>query len=124
MGLLNGIFENLARSPEEIRAENLRHWVDTVPDVTRLEHVEPRKRHKVAGVIQNIRIDPREGRDSIEATITDGTGTMVAKWLGRPTMSGITLGAGLVMEGVIGEQEGDLIMLNPDYDLLTSPEHG
>ena len=124
MGFLSGLLEKLARHPEDIRAENLRHWALTVPDVTRIADVEPRNRHKVAGVISNIRIDPREGRDSIEATITDGSGSMVAKWLGRPTMSGITLGAGLIMEGVIGEQDGDLVMLNPDYDLLTSPEHG
>lgn len=124
MAFLNSILEKLARDPEDIRAENLRHWIATIPDVTRLGECLTRERHKVAGVIHNIRIDPREGRDSIEATITDGTGTLVAKWLGRSSMSGITLGAGLIMEGVIGEQDGDLVMLNPDYDLLSSPEHG
>ena len=124
MAFLNSILEKLARDPEDIRAENLRHWVATLPDVTRLGKCMTRERHKVAGVIQNIRIDPREGRDSIEATITDGTGTLIAKGLGRSSMSGITLGAGLIMEGVIGEQDGDLVMLNPDYDLLSSPEHG
>ena len=124
MAFLNSFLEKLARDPEDIRAENLRHWIATVPDVTLLSECMTRERHKVAGVIQNIRIDPRQGRDSIEATITDGTGSLIAKWLGRSTMSGITLGAGLIMEGVIGSQEGDLVMLNPDYDLLTSPEHG
>ena len=124
MAFLNSLLEKLARDPEDIRAENLRHWNATIPGVTRLGKCMTRERHKVAGVIQNIRIDPREGRDSIEATITDGTGDLIAKWLGRSTMSGITLGAGLIMEGVIGEQDGDLVMLNPDYDLLSSPEHG
>ena len=124
MGFLNGILDRLARDPEDIRAENLRHWVDSIPDVTRISEVTARQRHKVAGVIHNIRIDPRTGRDSIEATITDGTGTLIAKWLGRSTLSGVTLGAGLIMEGVVGSQEGDLVMLNPDYDLLSSPEHG
>ena len=78
----------------------------------------------MAGVIQNIRIDPRSGRDSIEATITDGTGTLIAKWLGRPTMSGIRLGSGLIVEGVVGIQDGDLILLNPEYELVPGPEHG
>lgn len=124
VGFLNGILDRLARDPEDIRAENLRHWVDALPDVTRISDACARQRYKVAGVIQNIRIDPRTGRDSIEATLTDGTGQIIAKWLGRSSMSGITLGAGLIMEGVVGAQEGDLVMLNPDYDLLTSPEHG
>ena len=75
-------------------------------------------------MIQNIRIDPRAGRDSVEATITDGSGALVAKWLGRSTMSGITLGAGLIMEGVVGGQEGDLVVLNPEYELVPGPEHG
>ena len=124
MGFLNGLLDKLARDPEDIRGENLRHWIETIPDVTRIASVQARTRHKVAGVISNIRIDPREGRDSIEATIIDGTGCLVAKWLGRSSMSGITLGAGLLMEGVVGQQDGDLVMLNPDYDLLSSPEHG
>lgn len=121
---MSGLINRLARDPEDLRAENLRHWVESLPGVTPLSGIAPRQRHKVAGVIHNIRIDPRSGRDSIEATITDGSGDIIAKWLGRSTMSGITLGAGLIMEGIIGAQEGDLVMLNPDYDLLTSPEHG
>lgn len=124
MGFVSGIINRLARDPGEIRAENLRHWIESLPNVTPLSKVTSRERHKVAGVIHNIRIDPRSGRDSIEATITDGSGNLVAKWLGRSSMSGITLGAGLIMEGVVGAQDGDLVMLNPDYDLLTSPEHG
>lgn len=124
MGFVSELINRLARDPGDIRAENLRHWVESLPDVTPLSKVETRQRHKVAGVIHNIRIDPRAGRDSIEATITDGSGTLVAKWLGRSSMSGITLGAGLIMEGVVGAQDDDLVMLNPDYDLLTSPEHG
>ena len=124
VGLLTNFVDRLARDPDDIRAENLRHWLATIPGATPLSDIVPRQRHKVAGVIHNIRIDPRQGRDSIEATITDGTGTIIAKWLGRSSMSGVTLGAGLIMEGVVGVQEGDCVMLNPDYDLLSSPEHG
>ena len=124
MSFVSGLINRLARDPKDIRAENLRHWIESLPGVTPLSGVSARQRYKVAGVIHNIRIDPRSGRDSIEATITDGSGEIIAKWLGRPSMSGITLGAGLIMEGIVGAQEGDLVMLNPDYDLLTSPEHG
>ena len=124
MGFLSRLLEKLSRHPEDIRAENLRSWIETLPNITPLSEAQARQRCRVAGVIQNIRIDPRAGRDSVEATITDGSGALVAKWLGRSTMSGITLGAGLIMEGVVGGQEGDLVVLNPEYELVPGPEHG
>jgi hypothetical protein len=83
-----------------------------------------RRASRAAGVIQNIRIDPRVGSGSIEATIIDGSGQMVAKWLGRSSLSGITLGMGLIVEGIIGTgDEGEPTVLNPDYQLVPGPEH-
>lgn len=111
--------------PEELRAENLRHWIETLEDVTPIEKLEQRKRAKAAGVIQNIRIDPREGSGSIEATIIDGSGQAVTKWLGRSSLQGIRLGMGLIVEGVVGiGTDGDLQFLNPEYQLVPGPEHG
>jgi hypothetical protein len=122
---IGGVFDRLARPPEELRAENLRKWASTIPEATPIAEAEPRRRLVIAGVIQNIRIDPREGHGSIEATITDGTGEMVVKWLGRPSKSGIRLGRGLVVEGTVGRgADGGLQVLNPEYDLVVGPEHG
>lgn len=60
----------------------------------------------------------------MEATIIDGTGQMVAKWLGRSSLSGITLGMGLVVEGLPGTTpSGEAIVLNPEYELVLGPEH-
>lgn len=122
---VSNVIEKLGRSPEDIRAENLRRWVTSMGEVTTIKKVEPRQRTRVAGVIQNIRIDPRNGRDAIEATIIDGTDRMVAKWLGRSSLSGIQLGMGLILEGVPGAgPDGMLVMLNPEYVLVPGPEHG
>jgi RecG-like helicase len=121
---LRQLIDRLARPPEEIRAENLREWATSVPDATPIERLEPRKRARVAGVIQNVRIDPREGHGSIEATIIDGTGQLVVKWLGRPTKTGIRLGNGLIVDGTVGSQNGELVVLNPEYQLVVGPEHG
>ncbi|HWL65360.1 MAG TPA: DNA-binding protein [Actinomycetota bacterium] len=123
MPFLSSFFHNLTASPDEIRAENLRHWADSIPGAVPITDIKSRERTKVAGVIQNIRIDPRSG-GSIEATITDGRGQLVARWLGRSELAGILLGAGLVMEGVVGDHSGELLMLNPEYELVPSPEHG
>jgi hypothetical protein len=122
---LGDFLEKLARSPEDIRDENLRRWAASVSGVTTIGRLEQRRRQKVAGVIQNIRIDPREGHGSIEATIIDGTGHMVVKWLGRPSKSGIQLGMGLVVEGAVGRAgDGEPMVLNPEYELVPGPEHG
>lgn len=123
--LLSRIIHKLARPPEEIRAENLRKWAASVEGTTPIAGLEPRVRCRVAGVVQNIRIDPRTGSGSIEATIIDGTGQMVVKWLGRSSLSGITLGMGLIAEGIVGvAPDGEFTILNPEYRLFPGPEHG
>ncbi|MFN2526135.1 MAG: DNA-binding protein, partial [Actinomycetota bacterium] len=62
---------------------------------------------------------------SIEATVFDGSGELVARWLGRRALSGIRLGTGLIIEGVTGVgDDGELVVLNPDYELVPGPEHG
>ena len=125
MAFFGDLLERLARPPEEIRAENLREWVSTIDATTPIADVEARKKNKVAGVVQNIRLDPRPGRDSIEATIIDGTGQMIVKWLGRHQLSGIRLGVGLIVEGIVGcESDGELVVLNPEYVLVPNPENG
>ncbi|MBK5227504.1 MAG: OB-fold nucleic acid binding domain-containing protein [Actinobacteria bacterium] len=124
VALLKRFIEGFTKAPEETRAENLARWISTLEGVTPLSQVAPRQRYRVAGVIQNIRIDPREGRDSIEATIIDGSGRMIVKWLGRSSMLGVGLGKGLVVEGIVGESEGMRVMINPEWNLVPGPEHG
>ena len=122
---LGRFLNRLAQTPEDLMAENLRRWADTVPEVTSLVDAPSRERVKVTGVVQNIRIDPREGTGSIEATLSDGTGEIVARWLGRQTLAGIRLGSALVMEGIIGTNpDGKRAILNPEYDLIEGPGRG
>ena len=119
------LVERLARPPQEIRAEHLREWAASIEGVVPISEVEPRSRSKVAGVIQNVRIDPREGSGSIEAVVNDGSGRMVVKWLGRQQLAGIGLGAGLIFSGTVGRgADGQLQVLNPEYELVPAPEHG
>jgi hypothetical protein len=122
---LGGFFKKISLPPEELRAMNLRHWIESLEGVTPIEKLEARQRAIAAGVIQNIRIDPTEGSGSIEATIIDGSGQVVTKWLGRSSLQGIRLGMGLIVEGVAGVgTDGDLQFLNPEYQLVPGPEHG
>ncbi len=125
MATLGKLFERLARPPEEVRADNLKRWRESLGGCAPIAQLEPRQRCRAAGVVQNIRIDPREGRGSIEATIIDGTGQMVARWIGRSSLAGIRLGVGLVVEGTVATgHEGEPVILNPEYELVPGPEHG
>jgi hypothetical protein len=121
---LNKVTTGITRSPEETRAENLRDWAETIPGTVRISHIKPRERVRVVGVIEKIRVDPREGKASIEATFSDGTGQMVAKWL-RGKVEGIRLGRGLIVTGACGgDPESGFAILNPEYDLIDGPHHG
>ena len=125
MATLSRLLERLARPAEKARMEHLKVWADTLEGTQRIGEVTPRTRCRVAGVITNIRIDPRQGGGTIEATITDGTGRMVARWLGRSSMKGIRLGAGLLLEGTSSvPEDGEMILLNPEYELISGPEQG
>jgi hypothetical protein len=123
MALWSRVLERLSRPAGEVRAENLRAWTLTLPGVIPISAVEPRRHNRVAGVVQNIRIDPSEGTGTIEATINDGSGQMVARWLGRSSLKGIRLGTGLIMERLPGRGGRDeLVILNPHYELVPGPE--
>ena len=125
MALLSNLLDKLSRPPEDLRAKNCANWARTIPETEPIAEVKERQRTKVAGVIRNIRIDPREGSGSVEATIFDGTGDLIAKWLGRRSLSGISLGEGLVVEGIAGKgSDGRLVILNPEYELVEGPDHG
>lgn len=125
MASLGGFFRKISLPPEELRAINLRHWIESLEGVTPIAKLELRQRAKAAGVIQNIRIDPRDGSGSIEATIIDGSGQVITKWLGRSSLQGIRLGMGLIVEGVAGVgTDGDMQFINPEYQLVPGPEHG
>jgi hypothetical protein len=122
---LGKLFGRLARPPEEVRADNLKLWRESLGGCAPIAQLEPRQKCRAAGVVQNIRIDPREGRGSIEATIIDGTGEMVARWIGRSSLAGIRLGVGLIVEGTVATgREGEPVILNPEYQLVPGPEHG
>jgi hypothetical protein len=124
MGLLSGRLTELSRSPDELRERNLAAWASSIEGAMPIADVEVRCGCKVAGVVQNIRIDPREGTGSIEATIIDGSGHLVAKWLGRSSLQGIRLGVGLIIQGIAGISRDEFVVLNPEYALVPGPEHG
>lgn len=81
---------------------------------------EPRKEVSIVGEITTVRIVPRAGSPSLEATITDGSGSVVAVWTGRRRIAGVAPGKRLMINGR-GTRTGSsarLLYFNPRYELL------
>jgi hypothetical protein len=45
--------------------------------------------------------------------VSDGTGEVVIRFMGRRAIGGLGLGTKVVIEGVLGEQRGGIQMMNP-----------
>jgi hypothetical protein len=86
--------------------------------LTPLEDAPARRPLRIGGEVQETRVVPRAGSPSLEVTIADGTGRAVAVFTGRKTIGGLTLGRGVVVEGVGHVDRGRLVLLNPAYTLL------
>jgi hypothetical protein len=87
--------------------------------VVRIAEVEWRKRARVAGRVRSMRIQPWAGVPTLECTLVDATGGVAVVFLGRRQVAGIHPGTCLVVEGMVGEHNGRLAILNPEYDFVT-----
>jgi amino acid transporter len=94
------------------------------PDVcTPLDQLPVRRRVTVIGRVHAVRVQPWGGAPSLEATIKDGRGQLTLVFLGRRQLGGIGPGTVLTAEGVVGTHRNRPAMLNPNYTLLSTPDH-
>ena len=75
---------------------------------------------RVAGVVNRITVRPVEGFEAFEVMLYDGTGELSALGLGRRRIGGLVLGSHLVVEGVLGLQQGLRRMVNPRFEFSTA----
>ena len=111
--MVRRFFKRFTQDEGERRAENIRQWAASVPGVTLISEAQPRAVVRVAGVVEGLRVRPREGVPAIEALIGDGSGQVTAVWLGRRQISGLMLGARVIVEGRLGGDAGHLLVMNP-----------
>ena len=78
-----------------------------------------RERVRVEGRIRAMRVQPWEGGvATLEVTVVDETGGIVAIFMGRQQLAGVRLGAQVELEGMVVEARGQLAIMNPEYTLL------
>ena len=87
-------------------------------DVTPIGEIEWRKRSKVHGRVTSISTAPRGSAPMLQVEVWDQTGGIMLSFLGRREIAGLEVGMEMRAEGMVGEEEGELTILNPSYELL------
>ena len=88
----------------------------TVP----IGQIHHRDRVTIAGRVKAVRVQPRAGVATLQCTVADGTGEILVVFLGRRQLSGWQPGAYVMVTGTVGERNGRLEILNPEYRLLAA----
>jgi RecG-like helicase len=113
VSLLRRILDRLNESDETRLAEETRAWAETVEGTVRIAEASIRQPVRVAGVIRRMTVLPMEGKEALQALISDGTGEVTVVFMGRRGIRGLSLGKRVVVEGVLAEHRGDIRMVNP-----------
>jgi len=91
------------------------HYAD---DVTPIGEIEWRKRSMVHGRVTSISTAPSGSAPTLQVEVWDHSGGITLNFLGRREIAGLEVGMELRAEGMVGEEDGQLVILNPSYELL------
>jgi RecG-like helicase len=86
--------------------------------MTPIGSVQWRKRAHVHGKVASIKTAPSGSAPVLEIELWDETGGITLQFLGRREIAGLEVGSELRAEGMVGEENGALKILNPSYELL------
>ncbi len=86
--------------------------------ITPIGKIEWRKRAHVQGRVTSISTAPRGSAPTLQVEVWDETGGVTLNFLGRREIAGLEVGMEVRAEGMVGEEEGSLVILNPSYELV------
>jgi len=113
---LRGFFGRVSKKDESRLLATIESWSSSVPDTQRIALAPDRSPVRLAGIVRRISVLPIEGIQSLEATVTDGTGEVNVVFMGRRNIQGLSLGTRVIVQGVIGEQRGVRRIVNPQLE--------
>jgi RecG-like helicase len=113
MSRLRRFLQRLTESDEARLSAEIREWAETVAGSVRIADAPMRTRVRIAGVIRRLTVFPMQDNESLEAVVSDGTGDVIVRFMGRRAIGGLGLGTRVVVEGVLGETRGQVQMMNP-----------
>jgi len=95
--------------------EPVSHYTE---NITSIGAIQWRKRARVQGRVTSIKTAPRGAAPTLQVEIWDESGGVSLQFLGRREIAGLEVGSQMRAEGMVGEEEGSMVILNPSYELL------
>lgn len=114
---LKKFLDRLTTPVHELDRAELVEWSEESQAVP-IDRINMREHVFIAGEISSVRLVPRANSAALEVTVKDGRGTVTAVFLGRRTISGLTTGRRLMLEGVPFRQNARVIFMNPVYRII------
>ena len=95
--------------------EPVSHYEESV---TPIGQISWRNRAHVKGRVTSIKTAPRGSAPIVEVEVWDETGGVTLQFLGRREIVGLDVGSQVLAEGMVGETNGSLTILNPSYEIV------
>ena len=99
----------------QLNIETVSHYAK---NITAISEIQWRRRAQVQGRVTSIKAAPSGAAPTLQIEIWDETGGVSLQFLGRREIAGLEVGSQLRAEGMVGEEEGSMVILNPSYELL------
>ena len=100
---------------EPLEAEKPSHYAEAIHPIAAARW---RHRAHVTGNVRNIRTAPANEAPHVDIEIWDETGGITLQFIGRREITGLDVGSTLCAEGMVGETDGNLVILNPSYEIV------
>ena len=107
-----------APKPKLVAPTNVEPVSHYAENITAIGEIQWRKRAQVQGRVTSIKSAPRGSAPTLEVEIWDETGGVSLQFLGRRDIAGLEVGSQMRAEGMVGEDDGSMVILNPSYELL------
>ena len=102
-------------APVAKEAGPISHYAE---NMTPIGEIQWRKRAHVQGKVTSIMGAPSGSAPNLQVEVWDETGGVTLNFLGRREIAGLEVGMEIRAEGMVGEVEGTLVILNPSYELV------
>ncbi len=100
-----------------ISSEDVRHYAENIHPIAAAQW---RHRAHVKGHVTNIRNAPANAAPHVDIEVWDETGGITLQFLGRREITGVEVGSTICAEGMVGETSGNLVILNPSYEIFVN----
>jgi amino acid transporter len=97
------------------KSEPVSHYAENILPIG---NITWRKRAHVQGKVNSIKAAASGASPIVSVEIWDETGGVTLQFLGRREITGLEVGSQIRAEGMVGEDNGNLIILNPSYEIV------